>query len=236
LFKKISKVVFFLLLFCRVGFAEEKTYSQASQDRFVYLLLYQILDKQDAGYYLEIGAGPPAISNNTYFFEKKLGWNGSSIDISNEYKKAWYASRHNSLLIEDATQSDYRSILKPFPKVIDYLSIDIDSGYNILLKRIPFEDYIFKVITIEHDFYRFGDEFRAEERKILTALGYHLLCPDVSVFFSGMNCVFEDWWVHSSVFPADVLATLKSLDLKAKDHEQLIKTLESYCKLSKTNP
>lgn len=235
--KNISKVVvFFALLICQFGFAAEKTYSQASQDRFVHLLLYQILDKQDEGYYLEIGAGHPTFTNNTYFFEKDLGWKGSSIDISDEHKNAWYATRQNSLLIEDATQSDYRSILKPFPQVIDYLSLDIDASYDVLLQRIPFENYIFKIITIEHDFYRFGEEFRAEERKILTALGYQLLCPDVSVFFNGMDCIFEDWWVHSSVFSADEFFKLESLDLKAKDHEKLIKTLESYCNLSKTTP
>jgi hypothetical protein len=122
-------------------------------------------------------------------------------------------------------QSDYGSILKPFPHVIDYLSLDIDASYDILLQRIPFKDYIFKIITIEHDFYRFGEEFRAEERRIFAALGYHLLCPDVSVFFNGMNCVFEDWWVHSSVFPPEVFSMLKALDLKEKDHKQLIKTL-----------
>ena len=228
MFRKISRITIFLLLFCQFGFAAEITYSQASQDRFVYLLLYQVLEKKDAGYYLEIGAGHPTITSNTYFFEKNFGWKGSSIDISSEHKNAWYTTRQNSLLIEDATQSDYRSILSPFPKIIDYLSLDIDSSYHILLQRIPFEDYVFKIITIEHDFYRFGEEFRAEERKILSALGYYLLCPDVSVFFNGTNCVFEDWWVHSSVFPPDVFSILKSLDLNGKDHEQLIKTLESY--------
>ncbi len=236
MFEKISKIVVLVLLFCEVGFAAEQNYSQASQDRFVHVLLYQILDKKDEGYYLEIGAGHPTITSNTYFFEKNLGWKGSSIDISEEHKKLWHATRQNALLIEDATQSDYGSILKPFPQVIDYLSLDIDASYDILLKKISFKDYIFKIITIEHDFYRFGDEFRAEERKILTAFGYHLLCPDVSVFFNGKNCIFEDWWVHPSAFPADVFSKLKSLDLKEKDHEQLIKTLESCCNLIKTSP
>jgi hypothetical protein len=211
-------------------FMKHEYYSQASQDQFVHFLLYRLLDKKDAGYYLEIGASHPTFTSNTYFFEKNLGWKGCSIDISDEHKNAWCATRQNSLLIEDATKSDYRSILKPFPQVIDYLSLDIDASYDVLLQRIPFRDYIFKIITIEHDFYRVGDEFRAEERRIFSAWGYHLLCPDVSVFFNGTNCVFEDWWVHSSVFPSEVFSKLKSLDLKAKDHEQLIKTLKSCCR------
>src|SRR5579862_4170449 len=126
-------------------FAKTTYYSQASQDQFVHLLLYQLLDKKDVGYYLEIGANHPTFTNNTYFFEENLGWKGSSIDISDEHRDIWYATRQNPLLIEDAMQSDYGSILKPFPQVIDYLSLDIDASYDILLQRIPFKDYIFKI-------------------------------------------------------------------------------------------
>jgi hypothetical protein len=114
--------------------------------------------------------------------------------------------------------------------VIDYLSLDIDSSYDVVLQKMFLNDYIFKVITIEHDFYRFGDKFRKDEREILSSLGYYLLCPDVSVFFSGRDCIFEDWWVHPAAFPADVFSKLTSLDLRAKSHDQLIniirKTLE----------
>ncbi len=156
-----------------------QSYSQASQDRFVYFLLYELLDKQDDGYYLEIGAGHPINGNNSYLFEKNLGWKGVSIDIDKASKKIWYSVRQNPLLIEDATQSDYKSILEPFPQVIDYLSLDIDSNYDIVLQRMPFNDHIFKIITIEHDFYRFGDKYKRDERMILTSLGYYLLCPDV---------------------------------------------------------
>jgi hypothetical protein len=67
-------------------------------------------------------------------------------------------------------------------------------------------------------------------------LGYYLLCPDVSVFFEGKNCLFEDWWVHPSAFPADVLSVLSSLDLKAKSHDELIRTIQNFCNSSKTVP
>src|SRR5271156_4992668 len=104
-------------------------YSQAAQDRFVYMILYGLLGKQDQGYYLEIGAGDPINTNNSYFFEKELNWSGVSIDISKEHTKQWYAARNNLLLNEDATKSDYGTILQSFPKVIDYLSLDIDECY-----------------------------------------------------------------------------------------------------------
>jgi hypothetical protein len=203
-----------------------QSYSQASQDRFVYFLLYELLDKKDDGYYLEIGAGHPTSGNNSYLFEKNLGWKGVSIDIDEASKEIWYSVRQNPLLIEDAMQSDYKSILESFPQGIDYLSLDIDSNYDIVLQRIPFNDHIFKVITIEHDFYRFRDKYRRDERMILTSLGYYLLCPDVSIYHLYMDCVFEDWWIHPGAFPADVLSMLTSLDLKAKDNGQLINIIK----------
>jgi hypothetical protein len=199
-----------------------QSYSQASQDRFVYFLLYELLDKQDAGYYLEIGAGHPISGNNSYLFEKNLSWKGVSIDIDKAAEEIWYPARKNSLLIEDATQCDYQSILKPFPQVVDYLSLDIDNNYDTVLQKIPFNDYIFKVITIEHDFYKFGNKYKGAERMILTSLGYYLLCPDVSIFYLEMDCAFEDWWIHPSAFPANILSTLTSLDLKAKNNGQII--------------
>lgn len=202
-------------------------YSQASQDQFVYCLLYGLLNKEDDGYYFEIGAGHPSSANNSYFFEKELGWKGISIDIAHEFKEMWYSTRQNSLLIEDARQCNYQSVLKTFPRTIDYLSLDIDDDYDVVLRGIPFTDYIFKIITIEHDFYRFGDKYREAERNILTSLGYYLLCPDVMVFFKDEYRIFEDWWIHPSVFPTDLLCTLTSLDLKAKTHEQLINIFQN---------
>ncbi len=198
-------------------------YSQASQDEFVYTILYGLLDKQDTGYYLEIGAGDPIKTNNSYFFEKNFQWKGVSIDISNNSQSRWRSIRKNPLLIEDATQSDYASILQSFPRVIDYLSLDIDGGYDIALQKIPFNDHVFKIITIEHDFYRLGDIYREKEREILTSLGYFLLCSNVS--YTGL--VFEDWWVHPTAFSPSLFSVLKSQDFEGKDDKQLIQMIQS---------
>jgi hypothetical protein len=201
---------------------EMNFYSQASQDKFVYAILYDLLGKQDQGYYLEIGAGEPIQINNSYFFEKNLQWVGTSIDISAHFVDRWYSVRNNLLLIEDATKSDYKTILESFPQVIDYLSLDVDGFYTDILEKIPFSDHIFKVITIEHDFYRFGDLYRGKERQILTSLGYYLLCSDVS----NDGNAFEDWWIHPSAFPPSVFSVLISLDLNVKDHKELIQTIQ----------
>ncbi len=198
-------------------------FSQASQDKFVYSMLYGLLGKQDQGFYLEIGAGEPIHINNSYFFEKNLHWNGVSIDISDNLAPRWYDVRKNLLLTENALKSDYASILRSFPKIIDYLSLDVDEHYSDVLKKIPFSDHIFKIITIEHDFYRYGDLYRQQERQILMAFGYHLLCSDVSD--NGLS--FEDWWIHPSFFSSSELAKLESFDLKTKDHRQLIRTIQT---------
>jgi len=146
-----------------------------------------------------------------------------SIDISDALKQEWYSVRNNPLLIEDATRSDYAAILQSFPQFIDYLSLDVDGNYDTVLEQIPFNDHIFKVITIEHDFYRYGNSYREKERKILTSLGYYLLCSDVSC----QGLTFEDWWIHPSAFPPSVLSAITSLDLQAKDHKQLIQAIQN---------
>lgn len=202
---------------------ECKFYSQASQDQFVYYLLYGLLGKKDPGYYLEIGAGEPVHINNTYFFEKNFNWEGVSIDISEELSNLWSLQRSNFLLTQDASKADYSSILQLFPEIIDYLSLDTDGFYDTVLRKIPLDKYIFKVITIEHDFYRYGNKFRKIERKILTFRGYYLLCKDVSID----GRIFEDWWIHSSAFSEPVFFQLQSLDLNCKEHFEIIRQIQS---------
>lgn len=203
--------------------------SQASQDEFVYTFLYEILSKQDSGYYLEIGAGHPVFTNNSCFFEKKLGWDGVSIDISSADQQAWNENRKNPLLIADAAQCDYHSVLKKAPDVIDYLSLDVDRDYDIILQQIPFDEHIFKVITIEHDAYQYGDVYKDRERTVLSSLGYYLLCSDVSLDWNHNNCVqqcaFEDWWIHPSFLSDSLFQRLKALDLKQKDHAYIVSIL-----------
>lgn len=198
-------------------------YSQAAQDKFVYALLYGLLGKQDKGYYLEIGASDPVCINNSYFFEKNLQWNGVSIDILDNLDERWYAVRTNSLLTEDATKSDYAKILQAFPAVIDYLSLDIDEHYDVVLKKILFTNHIFKIITIEHDFYKWGNLYREKERQILEANDYYLLCSNVK----NEGNAYEDWWIYPSLFPSNVFSALTSLDLREKEHTQLIQAIQT---------
>ena len=196
--------------------------SQARQDEFVYTVLYNLLDKQDSGYYLEIGAGEPIYINNTYVLENSCGWQGLSIDISDDLMSRWYTARSNPLLSKDATQIDYSSVLGTFPLVIDYLSLDVDGHYDTVLSKVLQSNRVFKIITIEHDSYRYGDHYRNKEREILTALGYYLLCPDVS--HNGF--AFEDWWIHPNFFAPSLFQQLTSLDLQRKDCGEIMQNIK----------
>jgi len=199
-------------------------FSQACQDEFVYVVLYDLMNKKDQGYYLEIGAADPVANNNSYFFEKNYDWKGVSIEINERFLQPWIKQRINPLLIEDATKSDFVSILQSFPHDIDYLSLDVDGNYDYVLARIPLHNYTFKIITIEHDFYRFGNVYREKERAILNSYGYHLLCSDV--IYPGLGA-FEDWWIHPSAFESSDFLKLVSLDLHKKSYQEMVKILKT---------
>lgn len=205
-----------------LGFAEGiKFNSQACQDQFVYSILYNLLGQKNSGYYLEIGAGEPKIINNTYTLEKSLNWKGISIDISKELKFMWDGERSNPFLLADATTVNYSKILENFPKTIDYLSLDIDGYYDVVLNEVIKSNKEFKIITIEHDAYRYGDVYRNKERDVLLRLGYHLLCADVC----HNSYSFEDWWINPNFFEPSIMEKISLLDLNNQDCNLIIQKL-----------
>jgi hypothetical protein len=80
----------------------------------------------------------------------------------------------------------------------DYISLDIDdtkgepSKIVQVLTSLLDAGFKFRVMTIEHDRYRIGDETRNQVRAICAAHGYTLAVPDVA--HKGNQ--FEDWWVR----------------------------------------
>jgi len=181
--------------------------SQASQDLFV----LGILDHLTSGFYLEIGAGHPEILSNTWLLEK-LGWKGVSVD-NGDCAKEWQQKRKNHFFNDNACSFDYAKKFKEldFPTTIDYLTLDIDEATNLALKTIPFNEYNFKVITIEHDYYRLGDMLKSEQRAYLNKLGYVRLCSDIS----NDGLPYEDWYVSPEYASRD--------KLEGKDFSEVIK-------------
>mgnify|MGYP001249363961 CR=1 FL=1 len=200
--------------------------SQLGQDRFV----DSALRSKRNGYFVDIGAAHPVDINNTHFLEKKLNWSGISIDMGpenphchipnrtnttkEEYTKSWENERSTPLICADALQIDYKKLFKEnnVPAIVDYLSLDLepaDVTFECLLK-IPFDEYQFKVITFEHDYYRNPSEnikFVQLAQSILSNHGLHAVAFDRQFPMGGYDLnkimVQEDWFVNRDLILAN---------------------------------
>jgi hypothetical protein len=203
-----------------------KTNSQASQDIFVRMLT----NYKKEGYFLEIGSNDPIFHNNTYILENEYNYKGIMVEYDKSFENSYKINRPNSIyVIDDAQKVNYRKLLDDnnFPKEIDYLQIDLDvnnrSTLNTLelLYRTVFDKYKFATITFEHDIYT-GNYFNTQNisRQIFKERGYILVFPDVSVFWEGKYCKFEDWYVHKDLIDPDVINKIKS-DVSLT-HEEIV--------------
>ena len=143
--------------------------------------------------YVEIGANHPINLSNTYELEQQ-GWAGLSYDISPDFEEIWQMTRKNPLVVIDAAKVEWAELTKTNPEM-DYMSFDVDENARRVFDAFPWDMIRFRAMTIEHDRYRFGDEFRNHQRQVFSALGYTLEYPDVKC--NGLE--FEDWWVGSLV-------------------------------------
>lgn len=183
--------------------------SQAGQDRFVHALL------PNPGTFLDIGCSGPIDLSNTYSLEK-IGWRGLLVDNDKNAIAACRAQRVSPIIDADATSIDWDDVLfhnrwtsgqnqkiipfrydGPHKLEIDYLSLDVDAASLAALRQIPLNRVKFRVITIEHDAWRFGEAQRPEMRHLLQAAGYALICKDVACTAGNP---YEDWWVDHSLY------------------------------------
>lgn len=200
-----------------------ETFSQAFQDIFVLTLL----DGKTNGRYLEIGCNVPDYTNNTYLLSKEYNWTGVSIDYLEGLRSAWDTQRSkDKFLVCDALTVDYKEILDNNYgglNVLDYLQCDIEPPEHTLrvLKRLPHDEYRFKVITFETDVYTGaeGVRVREESRKFLSNLGYELIIGDVLV--DGGN-PYEDWWVAPELVNMEVANSIKAHALTTQHPAQLL--------------
>ena len=161
--------------------------SQAGQDKFAYERI------GNSGTFIDIGCGDQNGSNTLAL--ERLGWTGVLVELDKK-RAAWCRRNRTNLLIErDATRIDWGLTSK---RDFDYLSLDIDdtkgepSKIVQVLTSLLDAGFMFRVMTIEHDRYRIGDETRNQVRAICTAHGYKLAVGDVA--HKGNE--FEDWWVR----------------------------------------
>ncbi|CAB4145009.1 hypothetical protein UFOVP1217_116 [uncultured Caudovirales phage] len=178
----------------------------SSQEAFV----LEMLGHKKNGFYVELGAFHSSEGSNTYELEKTYDWQGVSFELLEQRRNEFIANRTNPCM-GDALNFDYIAYFENnhFPKQIDYLQVDIDTGYDratrpngnhyttlLGLITIPLTQYRFSVITFEHDanmYFRNAGQ-RDAQREILDCLDYTLVA----------RTIHEDWWVDSSVISPDV--------------------------------
>lgn len=184
-------------------------YSDAKQDQFA----ANILKFKKKGYCVDIGSCHSVISNNTYYFQG-LDWASITVEIRPEFNESYSVRKNGVHLNKSALEINYKETFEQckFPKSIDYLSLDVDTVSLDVLRILPLDEYRFKVITIEHDGYLYGDKYREQQRSILNSYGYLLLCSNVYVEqpgYEGAEFPFEDWWIDPSEFDSEVIKKIK---------------------------
>lgn len=170
-------------------------YSQSYQDLFV----LSVLGGRRQGIYLEIGSGHPFENSNTALLENQFDWTGISIDINKSQVLKFQQERQNTCICADALKLNYKDFLNEHyqSKEVDYLQIDCDPAQNsfTVLQLIMEQDFVFKVITFEHDAYKDTD-FVERSRELLKSKGYKLAVAGLE-WYPGRP--YEDWWIHESV-------------------------------------
>ena len=196
-------------------------YSQVYQDMFV----LSMTDGKTNGTFVEIGGAQPYHNNNTALLETQYGWSGISVELNQEYVKEYTTARPNVKMFDsDATKLNYKKILKQNfdTNIIDYLQLDIEPAKNTfeVLVSLPLDEYKFKVITYEHDYYvDVTKSFRDKSRRYLKAMGYEMVVNDIST--DGVSA-FEDWWVYSDLVDQKILDQMKDVGDNVKKIENYI--------------
>jgi len=79
---------------CRWRPSTNGFYSQEGQDSFLLLEFYHLISSPDfPRMFLDVGCNHPINYNNSYFFEKELGFNVLAIDALDSYKSTWQEKR-----------------------------------------------------------------------------------------------------------------------------------------------
>lgn len=182
--------------------------SQLGQD----ILIDKYLKGKTGGYFLDIGASYAVQFSNTCFLEKERNWKGIAVELDQKYQDEWSRERPNSVfLCGDATKFDYQKVLdeNQAPKVIDYLSIDVDPPTTLSLDCIYSifkTDYHFNVISFETDYG--GDvecnftrpSTRDVSRDLLRSKDYVLITEIYDRVKTHYHV--DDFWVHKSIYDA----------------------------------
>ena len=194
--------------------------SQVGQDEWV----CKMLNNKRNGYFLDIGACEGVYHSNTWYLEKELGWTGvcvepakvpfarligerncscvnkavynkAGVTLFHEYKNDLWRGHIDTVgyPIECITLTD---LIKEFdvPKIIDYISINIEGLEYEILTGFPFKEYKSRLWSIEHNSDE-KNEKRDKVRRFMAEHGY------IYVPLEKRTCgYFEDWFYDEEQF------------------------------------
>lgn len=190
-------------------------YSQIGQDKWV----CEYFNFKRDGYFVDIGAYDGVWWDNTYYLEKELGWKGICIEPGlASFRKLQksrtchcvraYISNYTGMIDFSAPEYHLRThgakmkavvhtmqeILSIYaaPKVIDYISLDVDGPECEVLRGFPFDKHEVILWTIEHDMYSKGPKIKIEIKKIMETNGYVIAKENMS----DGDKPFEDWYIN----------------------------------------
>lgn len=187
-----------------------KKFSKEFQDVLVSTLL------PDPGFFLDIGMGDPISGNNTYYLEK-IGWKGFLFDQNGNDVSRANEIRSNLAVQCDAKNFNWSTFLKEngAPKVIDYISMDVDDANIEVIKNFPFDEYEVKIITFEHDKYNKGN-FRknAYSERMKDFPDYIFLLENAKI--TGLE--WEDWIINKKHFDIANLKTFFKVSVEVPEY------------------
>jgi hypothetical protein len=193
-----------------------KTYSDAHQDAVALKIL------GSSGYYLDIGCSDGIDNNNTLLLEQNE-WTGILLDNNKFHTDRAKNNRPNSHIecIDVTTKNIIKNILDKYsaPKLIDYISLDVDDASLDCLINLPLDEYRFKFMTFEHDIYAGRPDCIARKKyapMILEKYGYLLVSENV-LYIEGKP--YEDWFIDPNYFNMNIFSdiigksNMKNLDI-----------------------
>jgi FkbM family methyltransferase len=202
-------------------------YSQAGQDKWIFEIFN--FNDNSPGYFLDIGAYDGVNASNSFLLEQ-LGWNGICVEPNleefnklNQVRKCikynvavnnydgycvFEGEGQGGAIIEDTNKQNnircltVETILKQCksPKIIEYVSIDVEGAEMKVLEKIPFNEYEIITMTVEHNAYANGPELRNEIYNFLTPLGYTCVHEATAPHF-GQMVNFESWYMLTKYLP-----------------------------------
>lgn len=191
-------------------------YSQIGQDKWV----ADLFKHKKELFFIDIGAFDGILLSNSYFLEKELNWNGICVEPNKESFQKLLQNRkcikinkaianydgkigffedglgsainnNSDNKIECITLSTLFKEQK-VPKIIHYLSLDVEGAESRILSYFPFEEYKCVCITVEHNLYAGNPSNKNEIYKILSSNDYKLVEENVM----DRGSPLEDWYIH----------------------------------------